>query len=228
MIVRPILLLVCLALAGCSGKVSPSGSTTEVMGLATIRTLSSAVLSRKAAPAPNSADTLTRAQLAGITDPLIRTRTVKTGQRSLLYVAQRNGAAETWFSPHKAGVIIKSGLIVRTINLGNDLYAVDDPAMLAVLQGRGALGQARRVQSRLDGTNAVVVESYDCVIADRGVKTITVLSQSFRTRHFTQTCNNPSQSFANDFWLDSKGVVRASRQWIGADYGYLATERLID
>lgn len=227
MIMRFLLALMLIVLAACSGGTGKPMQTPSD-AVATIRKTAKAVVGKKETPVANTADTVTREQLNGITDSLIRTRTQKTGQRSLLYIAQRNGAAQTWFSPDKASVLMRTGLILRTTGLGTDLYSVEAPAMLAVLERKGPVGAARRVHRTLDGANALVVEVFDCMISDQGAETISVLNRSFSTRHYTEACKSTSSAFENDYWLDTKGVLRLSRQWVGQEYGSLQLERLID
>lgn len=216
--------LPCLLLAACSLGNDKSND----FGAGMVSAVKSSVAARQAAPAPNVAVQMTRAQLNGITEPLIRTKTEKTGQISLLYIAQRNGNTQVWFAPDRVSFTLRAGLIVQTKGLGNDIYATDAPAVSALLEHRGGTGPTRRIIRRLDGANAQNVHVFDCTLTDRGPDSVIVLGTTFPARHYEEACSNAEQSFANDYWIDAKGVLRASRQWIGEDYGTLFMERLID
>lgn len=218
------LVLSCLLLGACS----IGNSRSNDLGKELVSAVKTKVSTPQAAPAPNSAVQLSRAQLKGITEPLIRTRTEKTGQTSLLYIAQRNGPSQVWFAPDRVGFTMRSGLVLQTKGLANDLYATDAPAVLALLERRGGVGASSRIIRRLDGANAQTVEVFDCMLSDLGPEAVNVLGLSFSTRHYVEACQNADASFSNDYWLDGKGILRASRQWIGPEYGSLFMERLID
>lgn len=223
--IRYCLMCLCsLLLAACSLGNDKSND----FGAGMVSAVKSSVAARRTAPAPNVAVELTRAQLNGITEPLIRTKTEKTGQISLLYIAQRNGKAQVWFAPDRVSFTLRAGLIVQTKGLGDDIYATDAPVVSALLEGRGGTGTGRRIIRRLDGANVQNAHEFDCTLTDRGPETVTVLGTAFAARHYVEACNNAESSFANDYWIDGTGVLRASRQWIGEDYGTLFMERLID
>ena len=219
-----ILFFACLLLGACS----LGNSRSNDLGKELFAAAKATVTEPQAAPAPNSAVQLSRAQLKGITEPLIRTKTEKTGQVSLLYIAQRNGNSQVWFAPDRVSFTIRSGLILQTKGLGNDLYATDAPAVLALLERRGGVGPSSRIVRRLDGANAQTVDVFDCILTDLGPETVSVLGLSFSTRHYVEACQNADASFSNDYWLDGKGILRSSRQWIGQEYGPIFMERLID
>lgn len=225
-LVRIVPLVLALALGACS---SPDRSA-EGQSVAFLRLAKEQIAQRRAAAAPktNTAVTLTRAQLVGIDDPLIRARVESSGQLTLLYVAQANGASQIWFSPDQASFTMRSGLITQTRGLGADVYSISAPQMLTVLEGRGGLGAAQRTHRLMDGTNQIALVRYDCTISDLGSESLVVLERRFTARHYREDCANESGRFTNDYWRDPSGVMRASRQWISPEFGYIFTERVID
>lgn len=225
-IVRIFSAMFALLLAACSS----SDRSAEGQGVAFVRIVKDQVAQRRAAAAPkaNTAVLLTRAQLAGISDPLIRARVENTSQFTLLYVAQTNGASQVWLSPDNASVTMRSGLMTQTRGLGYDVYSVSAPQMLNLLEGRGTVGPGKRTHRMMDGSNSITPVPYDCVISDLGAKNLVVLERKFNARHFREECANESVQFINDYWQDTSGVMRASRQWISPEFGYIFTERLID
>ncbi|MGL6210939.1 MAG: YjbF family lipoprotein [Paracoccaceae bacterium] len=223
---RLIPLLLVLALASCSS----ADRNTEAQGVVLVRVVKEQIAARrsKGAAKPNSAVLLTRAQLNGVTDSLIRVRVEKTGQFSLLYIAQRNGLSQVWFSPDKASTTLRAGLIVQSRGLGYDVYSVNAPQMVAVLERRGQTGPATRTHRTLDGNNAIIATQYTCTIANVGNESLVVLDRTYSATHYREDCSGESDSFTNDYWLDASGVTRVSRQRISAEFGYIFTERLID
>ncbi|WP_349036415.1 YjbF family lipoprotein [Pseudotabrizicola sp. 4114] len=215
-----------LLLAACSS----ADRGTEGQGVVLARLVKDQVVQRRAAAAaaPNTAVLLTRAQLAGIDDSLIRARVENTNQFTLLYVAQTNGPSQIWYSPDKASITMRSGLVTQTHGLGADVYSVSAPQMLNVLEGRGAPGPSKRTHRLMDGGNSLSLVTYDCTISDLGAESLVVLERKFTARHFREVCANESDRFTNDYWRDASGVMRASRQRVSAEFGYIFTERLID
>lgn len=176
----------------------------------------------------NTAEVLTRKQLVGITDPLIRTRSEKTKGYSLLYVAQRNGDAQIWKSPDNVSFTMIDGIITQTRGLDGDLYAADVAQLRAALANRSGAQSVQRINRRLDGSNAVVSIRLDCTLSDLGSESVEVLTLRYTARHFQETCRSEEESFTNDYWIDTKGIMRASRQWIGPGFETIYLERLTD
>lgn len=219
-----------ILLAFALGACSSADRSAEGQGVAFVRIAKDQLAQRRAAATPkaNTAVLLTRAQLAGVDDPLIRARVENTSQFTLLYVAQTNGASQIWFSPDQASFTMRSGLVTQTRGLGPDVYSISAPQMLNVLEGRGATGASQRTHRMMDGSNRITLVRYDCTISDLGTEDLVVLERGFKARHYREVCESESDRFANDYWRDASGVMRASRQWISPDFGYIFTERLID
>lgn len=185
---------------------------------------------RKASKAKpvNAAAVLTRAQLAGINTPLIRVRVEQSGDFSLLYVAQNSKGAQIWKSPDNVSFTLRDGIVTQTRGLGDDLFSADVAGLQGALKGRGTRGGVARINLRMDGTNSLVTTRFTCDITDLGPKTVTVLERGIPARHYQEACKGGTDAFTNDYWVDSRGVVRASRQWIGPVFGHVYLERLID
>lgn len=227
MTVRPVLAVL---LAGLLAACSSADRGVETQGAAMFRLVKDQItLRQKSAVAKaDKAALLTRAQLSGVTDPLMRARVEKTRQVTLLYIAQRNGASQVWFSPDKASVMMRAGLITQTRGLGHDVYSVAAPQMLAVLERRGTAGPATRTHRTMDGSNTITATAYSCTISDLGAESLVVLERTYPLVHYREDCASESDRFSNDYWRDASGVTRASRQRISAGFGYIFTERLID
>lgn len=222
--------ILCAVLVLVLGACSSADRSAESQGVTFVRIAKDQLALRRnnAAPTVNTAVTLTRAQLDGIRDPLIRARVENTGQFTLLYVAQTNAPAAIWFSPDKASFTMRSGVVTQTRGLGQDLYSASAPQIVNLLEGRGAVGPAQRVHRSLDGRNRVALVQYDCTISDLGPVDLVILERQFTARHYREDCANDSDRFANDYWRDGSGVTRASRQFISPEFGYIFMERLID
>lgn len=212
-----------LLLTGCS-----VGNNVATPGLALTEAIEGVARARAAArqAGPNTAITVTRADLEGISDPLIRVSIENRKIVSFLYVKQDRPPYRIWFSPDNSSVIMRGGLATGSRGIGADLYSVDAPQMAAVLEGRGKPGPARRINRAFNGVSVVVDQEFDCVIADKGAQTITILQVNHPVRYITETCTGALESFENEYWLGG-GTVWLSRQWFGKDLGYIRFERLI-
>ena len=216
---------VILALSACSTPNSPSqGAGTEAFGFLKSQLSARMVTDR---PVANTAVTVTRSMLKGIDDPLIRSVAERTNAHSLLYIAQINGASQVWFAPDKVSLTMQDGVITQSRGLGADLSSADAAQMIAVTRGAPP-GPAMRTHRELDATNHIVVTHYDCVVSRMGAKTIQILGTPFQTTLYEERCASGADAFVNQYWIDSKRMVRASRQRISRDFGFVRTERLID
>lgn len=222
------------AAALCLLMLAACGSTQQgsrPVGLVMVNLLSEQVKARAAARLPppvNAAAILTRQNLAAIGEPLIRITATKSGFLSLLYIAQRNGDAQIWKSPDNVSFTLRDGIVTQTRGLGEDIYATDIARLQAALRGADSTAGLQRIIQRMDGTNTVVPLQYRCDVTNLGAEAVVVLGQSFATQHYREDCKGADGDFVNDYWIDSRGVMRVSQQWIGADFGYVLLERLID
>lgn len=215
-----------IALTACSSADQTEKSSPNEA----FRFIKTQVAARKAAqtPTPNTAVTVTREALKGINESLIRTITEKTNAYSFLYVAQRNGDSEIWFAPDKVSITMTSGVFTQSRGLGYDLYSADAAQMINVIRGVGQLGSSRRIHRVMDAGNQLNKIEYSCVISAVGSENVSVLGTSYVTTHYKEVCNSTSDAFTNEYWVDSKRIVRVSRQRITDGFGYIKTERLID
>lgn len=215
-----------LTLTACSSN----QSVTKSPGLVFVEQLTQLVRARtegNVAP-PNAAITLTRQDLAAINAPLIRITARKSGLVSLLSIAQRNGNAQIWKTPDNISFTLRDGFLTQTRGLSEDLYATDSSGLQAAIAGTGSATGVVRIIQRLDGANGLVPVQYRCDVTKPGAENVVVLGQSFATQHYHEVCSSADDSFTNDYWIDSRGVMRVSQQWVGNDFGHLFMERLID
>lgn len=216
-----------MALVACGSANTPDKP--QVLALANLFTSQIAARKAQRADQPvNTALVLQRAQLAGITEPLIRIRAETSGDVSLLFIAQRNGAAQIWKSPDNASFMLRDGILLQTRGLRDDLYASDITGLKSALAADTSPVNTARINRRMDGTNRLIATHYRCTVSDMGSETIVVLGQNSEARHYREDCASDTDRFANEYWIDARGTMRLSRQVVGPDFGYVTLERLID
>ena len=203
-----------LALAGCGSEQSDLGATAG--------RLFQALKSRAgggAAPAPP----VSRAQIAGFTDPLLYGRIPSRGADSFLGLAAEGGPYHTWISPDGISLTLRDGgVLVATRGLGEDLVAAEVPAI------RGPGGAALRRHRYLGGDERLTEVTFRCRIEPAGRETIEVLERRYATRRVAETCRSGARRFRNDYWLGNQGDIRQSRQWISDSVGFIILQRVVD
>lgn len=218
------LLALCgLLLAGCSAGNNAASPGRFLQNLATSQV--SARLGGKESGAPQ-ASAITRADIAGITDPLMRLSLPKRDLGALMFLKQTRAPYQLWFTIDNVGVTTRSGMVSTARGLGYELFGVIDPVMINLLEGKGGPGAGKRVHRVMNGANEVIDIPFDCTVQDLGAETKVVLQMAHATRHLQQSCTGVGESFVNDYWQGG-GIVWASRQWMGPDVGYADLERLI-
>jgi hypothetical protein len=220
--------LLALALLGGCNR-GPEGPTLqlELLQMAGQR------LSSLGDAAPAARPPLTRAALDTITSAYIEV-TVEN-RDALAYLSQQlvrqdssPGQIVVWRSEDNATLALRSGVLVATRGLGDDLLSASAP--VANGQGGPVTGGARRYQIRgLDnGSRSLVM---GCTLVDLGAEQVEIVELRHATRHLQERCEGGSGAagtlVVNDYWVDSgSGRVWKSRQWAGPTIGYLRIRQL--
>jgi hypothetical protein len=176
---------------------------------------------RKAAPPAE----ITREELRAAGVPLLLVKVPKLGTRGYLGVYGTNRDVVTWSTADHSTVSLRNGLITATRGLPGDLMSASLPTVADIRAGSGAVA---RTHYYLDGLDQTVPTVFRCIIADAGPADIVVAQLAYKTRHDTETCTGGNGTFTNDYWFDSKNVLRQSRQWVGPLTGYLEIENLVE
>lgn len=140
-----------------------------------------------------------------------------TGAQARLGPVARNGDVTVWQTLDGITLSLRQGVLVGTRGLGDDLMSADAEGILRLLRGTAGDGPLPHIRSRLDGEDRTVFRSYQCrrsaVSTDAGLRRVDIL------------CISPSDRHTNIYWLDSRGVIVRSRQWIGPTLGHMDAVR---
>lgn len=167
--------------------------------------------------------TLTRAQVSSIGVPIDLVKIENRGATAGVFLVATNSDVETWASQDKTSLSHRDGVVVATRGLGEDLMSAAVPRV-AQLQRAGT--EYQRSHTLLDGEDKPLKQSFDCQLRSRVAEQITVLERSYATSHVTEHCSGPSGQFDNDYWLQTDGNIRKSRQFISNSVGYVVIEHL--
>jgi len=207
---------VALALAGCGNQSETSPVLRAMKGLAT------AMVRKGDAPPPAP---ITRADLAALKVPVIQGE-MKSGNSTFYLVPiARQGAAETWGTSDDLTVTFRNGVLAETRGFGPDIMESTVPSLSQLQSGQGT---HRRSYVYLDGGDQLRRFDYDCSIQNAGAETITVVGQQHSTRHVVENCTGKWASFTNEYWFESSGKLRKSKELLVPEWGYLDLARVID
>ena len=178
------------------------------------------------AESPNVRAALTPEVLATLNQPVLLAELPNFDAQSVLLRASQNGSVVTWTTPDNLTFALDQGVVTATRGFGGDLLRADLQAVHRGLrQGRST---GLRVLTFLDGEDQPVSSSYICDYTRVGRETITVIAGRFNTMRIDEDCVGPDTRFQNNYWIDARGTVRRSRQWLGPDLGDLRLETARD
>lgn len=214
-----ILLVICTVVS-CSN--SPEKETGEIN---TINLLRDALF--KTSPNQTYFDTraiVTRKFIDNAKIPILFIE-LPTGQNGTLTQYPGNGDGETWLGADGATVTFKNGMLKASRGMGYDVMGSrsDYPTWNELEVDK----TYKRKFSFLDGNNKLKVQIFECkiyLLQDK-IK-IDIFGVNFMTRHFVEKCKVNNFEYINDYYVDSKQIVRRSRQYHSSRIGHIFTERL--
>lgn len=208
-----------LAVAACGSDKTSTGTTDALKAVA-----SSVTGPLRAKPDPDAKGIgLTRAALANILTPVDLVTVEKTGAQGVIAKIATNRGVETWSSVDGKTLSMRNGIILATRGLGGDLMSAAVPTASQLMQ---ANSHHQRTHTILDGEDKPVIQRFDCRSARQGAETITVVERPYSTYRVQETCAGDAGGFLNEYWFESGGKLRRSRQMISNSVGIVAIEHL--
>lgn len=205
-----------LALIGCGSENNQRGE----VGALTKAAIKNAVSKRSGAPA---APQLTRAAIDASPVPLVHARILSRGAEATLAPVAVNGGNETWMSGDPITLTLRSGILIATRGLGEDMISASAPDAATVRRGTG---QTSRSFFHLDGENHTVRQNFACFLSNAGQQQFAMFERAYETLYITETCTGDGPEFTNEYWIDSAGKILKSRQWVSPSVGKLELQRV--
>ncbi len=133
-----------------------------------------------------------------------------------------NAGQVTWRASDGVALTLQNGVITQTRGLGHDIMSAQAP--------RRPLpqGHHKRVYFRLDGEGKTVHASFECDWRLVGSENVQIINKSFKTTHYAESCQGDSGKITNNYWVDSAGITRQSRQFVSETVGYVSLQRIIE
>ena len=184
-------------------------------------------LTSRNAEGPPLRDRLTPQTLAQIGTPVLIVKLPLTDSEAGAQPLRVDGDLEIWSTLNGVQFAFREGVLIYTRGIPGDLMSADLRSVRQAIR-TGAGTEIVRVHRYLDGEDQEVVRAFVCDIRSDGREQVTVLTGSFSTRKVTETCVSSTEQMENHYWIDTRGLMRKSRQWIGPDAGYVELERIND
>lgn len=218
-----------LALSGCGNDPSTGGGARAAIGMA--KEYGTLALSRlkgedPAAAAGGGSDiqTVISNALRNNEGPLIMTLIESHGGYAILGVSGENGPYRTWLTASLESLTFKSGVLSSSRGLGHDLMSSQADGSIALIKAREA-GQSRRDYQFLNGLGQTEWLTLQCEIS-RSEKTQEVEFGEVKTDAtvMAEVCTRDTFKVENLYWVDSKGRIVKSRQWLSPRVGYVTVQ----
>jgi len=215
--------LLALALLACGND--PKAGLGGIKASDLTSSLKAVIAARRNAANPIQQDPAQiRALLAQNNLPVMFFKREDSAASGYLFPIGMNNGVQTWTSPERQTVSLRSGVLVATRGFGSDIMAARVPTAAQLAAG---LGRTSRDYLLLDGADQQLRMVYECTLSSRGAETIVVVGRSHNTRHVVESCTGSWGSFTNHYWFEG-GNIRQSSQLLVLGVGNLTLQRIID
>lgn len=184
------------------------------------------LLTSRGEAGPDLRTRLTPEALASLDQPILIINLPQTDSEAGAQLVRANGRFEIWSTVNGVQFTFEDGVLFSTRGIPGDLMTSDLREVRATMAARR--GEAVRVNRYLDGEDQEFARAQVCDMRNAGRERLTVLTGVFETTKLVETCVSSTETVENQYWIDQRGVVRQSVQWIGPDAGYVLTERVND
>ena len=150
---------------------------------------------------------------------------IDRGQNGTMTQYPGVGDGQTWLGVDGSTVTLDNGLLKATRGMGDDLMGSEISLEINWSELEEVSYERRMAYLRLD--NKTLINQYSCTLTDtKSMETINLFDAEFSVNHVQETCRGAAGSFVNDYYIDTEGLVRNSRQYQGEKIGYMTIARL--
>lgn len=201
-----------LALAACGTRSTDGPTTGQIIRQAAGQIAAGTLRRDTAAPAEAPDPEAMAAEALRINPaPLILAGLEGMGTTQVLALVGENAGMRTYMTENSQALILRSGMLVGTRGLGNDL-SVAEPGTEALIRNRRA-GNARRIMRLYTGDGLETPFGFDCSVTPEGPNMV-------------EDCRAGSLAFQNRYLVTAGGNIPVSRQWISPSLGYVTIQTI--
>lgn len=156
------------------------------------------------------------------TKPLTIVLVEKWQGMGFLALQVQNGAYKTWRAKDGTTFTFKGPFMTGTKGLGDDLMSAKVPSSVV------SSGVQNRTHYYLNNEDHMTSQDVQCTWKFVGAETIPIHTKSYNTKHYNESCKSGEFKFKNDYWLDSAGIARQSRQFVSKTVGYVSLLKILE
>ena len=175
---------------------------------------------------------VTRALLDGLTVPSLEVAVPeRDGLAYLVPLISRNdanlGPLDTWTTVDGTQLTLRSGVLVATRGLGDDVTSTDRRGSIAFVTSGGGANWPLRLDIQTS-TDGVVRQDFNCTGQRNGRVTLEIVELTYPVESLSEICTDSSGArIENQYFVDTRdGTVWQTRQWAGEKIGYMNTRIL--
>ena len=215
-----VILLVMSVLTSCSN--TPELETGEIKTLATLE--KAFLQSNQPKKFIDARLVLSRQQIDAAKIPILFVE-LASGQNGTLTPYPGEGIGQTWLGSDGATITTDRGILKASRGMGSDLMGSSS----SMPQWSKIISKETYIQkvSYITGNNKIYTRIFNCKIRKNNqIELIEIWNVEFRVKKFKENCSSNGLEIENTFYLDSKNIVRKSKQYHSDQIGYIITERL--
>lgn len=174
---------------------------------------------------------LTPKFIDSLTTPTLEATVERFGRVALLapYSERADASAGTlrvWRAGDGTQLIFRSGVLVATRGLGNDVGSTLSDAAVEAIQSRVPVSGLHMLYVK-NGEHGISQITLNCEIRVVGEEQKESVSSPQNTIHMQSVCSGFTDRVTYDYWVDTgDSTVWRSRQWAGPELGYIRTRLL--
>ena len=175
---------------------------------------------------------VTRALLDGLTVPSLEvTVPERDGLAYLVPLISRTdarlGPLDTWTTGDGTQLTLRSGILVATRGLGDDVTSTDRRGSIAFVTGGGDANWPLRLDIQTS-TDGVERQDFNCTGQRNGRVTLEIVELTYPVESLSEICTDSNGTrIENQYFVDTRdGTVWQTRQWAGEKIGYMNTRIL--
>ena len=150
---------------------------------------------------------------------------IDRGQNGTMTQYPGVGVGQTWLGVDGSTITLDNGLLKSTRGIGDDLMGSEISLAIDWNDLKEISYKRRTAYLRFD--NKMLINEYSCTLKDmKNLETINLFDADFSVNHMQESCSGEAGSFVNDYYIDTEGLVRNSRQYHGEKIGYMTIARI--
>ena len=150
---------------------------------------------------------------------------IDRGQNGTMTQYPGVGVGQTWLGVDGSTITLDNGFLKATRGIGDDLMGSEISLEIDWNDLKEISYKRRMAYLRFD--NKMLINEYSCTLKDmKNLETINLFDADFSVNHMQESCLGDAGSFVNDYYIDTEGLVRNSRQYHGEKIGYMTIARI--